>query len=218
MSKADTSRHAPEEIDAYQGLFSREFIRELAQKPLSLLTSVVALSLLGLALFELGSGSLYVARLNYVDATTLAMVALLLLRAVTKLQSASDLATVSIALASSLSFLFSYEAIYKWSFYLLPWRLPAPELREFLLMVGVGLIILTGFSQQVFKLRRASLILLGLFIAAWLFWLAVGFPQLWDGVNSHHAVLDLPLAGNMLYVLNRATKFVWFLFYFYLYA
>ena len=85
-------------------------------------------------------------------------------------------------------------------------------------MVGVGLIILTGFSQQVFKLRRASLILLGLFVVAWLFWLAVGFPQLWDGVNSHHAVLDLRLSGNMTYVLNRATKFVWFLFYFCLYA
>jgi hypothetical protein len=218
VSKADTSRHAPEEADAYQRLFSREFIRGLAQKPMSLLITTVALSLFGLALFELVSGSLYVARLNFVDATTLAMVALLLLRAVTKLHSASDLETVSIALASGLSFLFSYEAIYKWSFYLLPWRLPAPELREFLLMVGVGLIILTGFSQQVFKLRRANLILLGLFIAAWLFWLAVGFPQLWDGVNSHDAVLDLRLSGNMTYVLNRATKFIWFLFYFCLYA
>jgi hypothetical protein len=218
VSKADTSRHAPEEIDTYQRLSSREFIRALAQKPMSLLTTMVALSLLGLSLFELASGSLYVARLNYVDATTLAMVALLLLRAVTKLHSASDLATVSIALASSLSFLFSYEAIFKWSFYFLPWRMPAPELREFLLMVGVGLIILTGFSQQVFKLRRASLILVGLFIAAWVFWLAVGFPQLWDGVNSYDAVLDLRLTGNMIYVLNRATKFVWFMFYYCLYA
>ena len=85
-------------------------------------------------------------------------------------------------------------------------------------MVGVGLIILTGFSQQVFKLRRASLILVGLFIAAWVFWLAVGFPQLWDGVNSYDAVLDLRLTGNMIYVLNRATKFVWFMFYYCLYA
>jgi hypothetical protein len=203
---------------SYQGLFSREFIRGLAQKPISLLTTVVALGLLSLALFELGSGSLYVARLNFVDATTLAMVALLLLRAVTKLRSESDLETVSIALASSLSFLFSYEAIFKWSFYLLPWRMPAPELREFLLLVGVGLIILTGFSHQVFKLGRASRILLGLFIAAWLFWLAVGFPQLWDGVNFHDAALDLPLTGNVLYALNRATKFIWFMFYFCLYA
>ena len=201
-----------------QGLLPREFIREKDKKPISLLTTTVALGLLALALFQLGSGSLYVARLNYVDATTLAMVALLLLRAVTKLHSAPDLETVSIALASSLSFLYSYEAIYKWSFYLLPWRMPAPELREFLLMVGVGLIILTGFSQQAFKLGRASLIMLGLFSTAWLFWLAVGFPQLWDGVNFHDAVLDLPLTGNMTYALNRATKFIWFMFYFCLYA
>ena len=56
---------------SYLRLFSREFIRGLAQKPISLLTTVVALSLLSLALFELGSGSLYVAQLNFVDATTL---------------------------------------------------------------------------------------------------------------------------------------------------
>ena len=203
---------------SHQKKFSRDFIRGLAEKPISLVTALGALCLLGLALIELGRGNLYNARLNYVDVTTLAMVALLLLRAVTKLHSASDVETISIALVSSLSFLFSYEAIYKWSFYLLPWKMPPLELREFLLQVGVGLILLTGFAQGVFKLRRASQVMLGLFIAAWLFWFAAGFPQLWDGVKYYDAVLNIPLTGNMLYVLNRATKLFWFMFYFCLYA
>jgi len=203
---------------SYQGLFSPEFIRELAHKPISLFATMVSLSILGLAIFELLNGNIYIARLNFVDATTLAMVAFLLLRAVTKLHSASDLETISIALVGSLSFLFSYEAIYKWSFYLLPWKMPAAELREFLLQVGVGLILLTGFTQQVFKLRRASQIMLGLFIVTWIFWFAVGFPQLWDGKNFYNAVLDLPLSWTMIYVLNRVTKFVWFMFYYCLYV
>ena len=199
---------------SFQRAYARNFIRRLTQKPLSLFTTVVALSLLCQSLFTLGSGNLYVARLNFVDATTLVMVSLLLLRAVTKLHHTSDLTTISIALVSSLSFLFSYEALYKWSFYILPWRMPAAELREFLLQSGIGLIILTGFAQQVFKLRRASQILLGLFITAWLFWLAVGFPQLWDSLNFYDAILDLPLNWNMIYAINRGTKFVWFMFYY----
>jgi len=203
---------------SYQRLFSPEFIRELAHKPISLFVTLVALSILSLVVYEIINGNIYIAQLNFVDATTLAMVAFLLLRAVTKLHSASDLVTISIALVSSLSFLFSYEAIYKWSFYILPWKIPAAELRELLLQIGVGLILLTGFAFEVFKLRRASQIMLGLFIATWLFWLAVGFPQLWDGANIYHAVLDLPMSWTMIFVLNRVTKFVWFMFYFWLYV
>lgn len=178
----------------------------------------VALSLLSLALITFSSGDLYVSRLDYVDATTLIMVALLLLRAVWKLQSAANLETIAIALVGSLSFLYSYEAIYKWSFYLLPWQMPAAELRAFLLQAAVGLIILSGFAQQVFRVGRASLVLLGLFLITWAFWLIVGFPQLWDGQNFYNAVLDLPLNWSMIYVINRLTKFLWFMFYYSLYG
>jgi len=185
---------------------------------MSLISTLAALCLLGLFIFNLGSGNLYVARLDYVDATTIIMVAILILRAVIKLQSASDLTTISIAIVSSLSFIYSYEAIYKWSFYYFPSRMPAPELREFLLQVGVGLVILTGFSQQVFRLRRINIIYFGLFLFAWLFWLAVGFPQLWDGMNVHNAIFEIPMNRDMIYLLNRVTKIIWFLNYYYQYA
>jgi hypothetical protein len=197
---------------------SRRFVRGLVKKPLSLTITLVALGLLSLTLIELGRGSLYVARLNYVDVTTLAMVALLLLRAVTRLPSKSDLETVSIALVSSLSFVFGYEAIYKWSFYFLPWRMSASELREFVLQIAIASVVLTGFAQKVFKLGRCSLVLLGLFATSWFFWLAIGFPQLWDGLNFYDAVLELPMTWGMIYALNRFTKLLWFMFHFCLYA
>ena len=203
---------------SFQFLFSRAFIRGLAQKPISLLATLVALGLLLLVIIKIGRGNIYYDRLDYIDVTTLAMVALLLLRAVTKLYSASDLETISIALVSSLSFLYSYEAIYKWSFYLLPWKMPPAELRAFLLQVGVGLILLTGFAQGVFKLRRSNLMILAVFMATWLFWLAAGFPQLWDGKLVHDAVIDFPMTRNMIYGLNRATKLIWFMFYYCLYV
>ncbi len=188
------------------------------KKPISLLVLSTALVLLGLTLFELVRGNLYLARLNYVDITTLAMVAFLLIRAVTKLHSASDLETISIALVSSLSFIFSYEAIYKWSFYFIPWKMPAQEIRELLLQVAVGLTLMTGFAQQVFKISRVNQILFGLFIATWLFWLSIGFPQIWDGERIHYAVIDLSLSKNMIYALNRITKVVLFMFYYCLYV
>jgi len=207
---------------SFRQFFSFRFcsatIRGLAQKPFSLLATVAALSFSGLALFNLSTGNLYVARLNYVDATSLIMVAILIFRAVTKLHSASDLETISITLVSSLSFVFSYEAIYKWSFYIFPWKIPAPELRELLLQAGVGLTLLTGFAQQVFKLSRVNRIFLDFFFVAWLFWLAVGFPQLWSGINIHESVIVLPLNRNMIYVLNRVTKIMWFMFYYLLYT
>ena len=202
----------------FQFFFSRYFIRGLVHKPISLLAALAALGLLGLVVYELSAGNIYFDRLDYIDVTTLAMVALLLLRAVTKLHAASDQETISIALVSSLSFLFSYEAIYKWSFFLLPWKMPPAELRDFLLQAGVGLILLTGFAQGIFKLRRASLMILAIFTAAWLFWLAAGFPQLWDGKIVHDAVIDFPMTRNMIYGLNRATKLIWFMFFFWLYV
>ena len=86
------------------GSRSQSFVRGLAKKPISLIITLVALGLLSLTLVELGRGSLYAARLNYVDVTTLAMVALLLFRAVTRLHSATDLETASIALVSHHAF------------------------------------------------------------------------------------------------------------------
>ena len=194
------------------------FFQRLVQKPKSLLVSLSACVMLGLTLFELGRGNLYLARLNYVDITTMAMVSLLIIRAVMKLQSSSDLETISIVLVSTLSFLFSYEAIYKWSFYFFPWKMPAQELRELLLQTLVGLTLLTGFAQHLFKMKRTNQFILGIFIVTWISWLLIGFPQIWDGENIHYAVIDLSISKSMIYALNRATKILWFMFHYCLYV
>ena len=178
----------------------REFAQRLIRKPFSLIVTLIALSLIGLTLFELGRGSLYNARLNYVDVTTLAMVGLLFLRAVTRLHSASDLETYSIASVSALSFLYGYEAIYKWSFWVLPWKMPAHEIRELVLQIAIASVIMAGFALGRFRLGRMSWLFLLLFVIGWLFWLGIGFPQLFDETNFRPILLDLPDdTGNDLY-------------------
>jgi hypothetical protein len=193
-------------------------MRRLAQKPLSLLVAFLGLFMIIYALYGRWGGNIYVARLNYIDGTTLIMVALLLLRAVIKLNDDSDLQTVSIGLISAVSFVFAYEMIYKWSFFFFPWRMPPEELREFIIQISVSLVVIAGFSQGIFHLRVGSKIALVIFAVGWLIWLAVGFPQLVDGKIFYVPLVEIPFSGGMIYALNRLTKIALFLFYFLLYT
>ncbi|MCJ7626467.1 MAG: hypothetical protein MUO76_23490 [Anaerolineaceae bacterium] len=197
--------------------FSKEFISRLTRKPLSLATTILALGAILYSVYLRAIGNIYIERLNYVDVTTLILVAILLLRAVTKLADRSDLQTFSIALISVLSFIFSYEAIYKWSFYFLPWRMPPEELREFVIQVAISLVILAGFAEGKYRFSRASKITAIAFVLFWTFWLLVGFPQLWDDKNIYPAILNIPFTHGMIYTLNRVTKIMLFLGYYFLY-
>ena len=193
-------------------------MRRLAQKPLSLLVAFLALFMIIYALYGRWGGNIYVARLNYIDGTTLIMVALLLLRAVIKLNDDSDMQTVSIGLISAVSFVFAYEMIYKWSFFFFPWRMPPEELREFIIQISVSLVVIAGFAQGIFHLRVGSKIALVIFAVGWLIWLAVGFPQLLDGLNFYVPIVKIPFSWGMIYTLNRITKVALFMFYFLIYS
>ena len=179
---------------------------------------LLSLGLIAYAVYGWLQGDIYVVRLNYVDSSTLVMVGLLLLRAVTKLDVQSDLQTVSIGLVSAISFIFAYEALYKLSFYFLPWHMPPEELRAFILQVAVSLVALAGFAQGIFRFTRGSKIALAAFIGLWVVWLAVGFPQLRDGLNVYLPLIGVPSSWGMIYALNRLTKLALFLFYFLLYV
>lgn len=193
-------------------------MRRLAQKPLSLFVVLLALSMIFYALYDRWQGNIFVARLNYLDGTTLIMVALLLLRAVTRLTDESDLQTVSIGLISAISFVFAYEMIYKWSFFFFPWRMPPDELREFIIQISVSLVVLAGFAQGIFRITLGSKIALVIFALGWIFWLAVGFPQLLDGLNIYVPLIEIPFSWGMIYTFNRLTKVALFLFYILLYS
>lgn len=193
-------------------------MRRLAQKPLSLFVVLLALSMIFYALYDRWQGNIFVARLNYLDGTTLIMVALLLLRAVTRLTDESDLQTVSIGLISAISFVFAYEMIYKWSFFFFPWRMPPDELREFIIQISVSLVVLAGFAQGVFRITLGSKIALAIFALGWMIWLAVGFPQLLDRLTIYVPLIEIPFSWGMIYTFNRLTKVALFLFYILLYS
>jgi len=189
----------------------------LIRRPLSAAAAVLAVTLILIALYQLFSGSVYLDLLNWVDWTTLIMLAVLLLRGIHRLRLDTDLQAVSIALIGALSFVFMYEAIYKLSFYTFLWRMPPGELRELVIQVATALTALVGFAFGKFSLSRSSQIFLGLFIALWIFWLLIGFPQLESGTNFYPAILNLALTHEMIYVLIRATKASLCLVYFFLY-
>lgn len=198
-------------------IYSKEFLGRLRRKPFSLTTTLLALGIIIYSLYHILIGNIYLSELNYVDGTTLIMVGILMLRAVKRLENDSDSQTVSIALISILSFLFTYEAIYKWSFYFFPWRMPPEELREFIIQVGIGLVVLAGFAYGKFEINITSKIFLTVFVAGWIFWLLIGFPQLWNGETFYSPIWNIPFTWGMIYYLNRLTKISLFFVYSFIY-
>ena len=186
--------------------FITMFRDSMIQRPLSLLTMVLTGFMITVPLYQRLSGIVYIEQLNWVDGTTIIMVGIILLRGVLHWQSDTDLQAVSIALIAALSFLFTFEALYKLSFYAFPWRMAGGELREFVIQVGISLTVLVGFAFGRFSVSRPSKVFIGIFIISWIIWLLVGFPQLESGENFYPAIINIPITQNMIYFLNRATK------------
>jgi hypothetical protein len=183
--------------------------RALRKRPLSLTAAVLALLLIVYEVVQIASGELYLKALNNIDGTTLIELGILTLFGVFTLRDQTDLQAVSFTLVAGLSFIFIYEAIYKWSFYLAPFRMrmPPQELREFLIYVGITATILTGFANGFFTLKKWTFIWLGVFVVLWIFWLLVGFPQITGGSFTPQ-VIHINFTHDMTYVLNRSTKTV----------
>jgi hypothetical protein len=195
-----------------------QILRTGLQRPLGTLTAVVAGWMIIYSLFKLTTGNLYLEQLNYVDSTTITMVGILLLRGVLRLRHGSDGQAVAIALIGALSFVFSFEALFKLSFYAFPWRMSPAELREFIIQVGIALTALAGFAFGQFRITKASLVLVIVFALCWTIWLAVGFPQLTTGKDFYAPLIDVPLTLPMIYILNRITKIALCLVYYFLYG
>ena len=113
-----------------------------------MLTVVVAGLMIVYSLYNRIAGNLYLEQLNYIDATTITMIGILLLRGVVHLRYDLDGQATSIALIGALSFVFCFEALYKLSFFAFPWRMPPAELREFIIQVGIALTALEGSRIQ----------------------------------------------------------------------
>jgi hypothetical protein len=163
---------------------------------------------------QIASGELYQETLNFVDGTTLIELGIMALVGVFALREQTDLKAVSLTLISGLSFIFAYEALYKWSFSLVPFRgtMPPSELRQLIIQLGTAATVLTGFADRLFTLKKWTFVWLALFVLLWIFWLLVGFPVI-KGELVHPQVIHIDFTRDMTYALNRATKALLFLVY-----
>src|SRR5436190_18721196 len=127
-------------------------IQIILKRPLNLIAAILAVLLIIYEVIQIVSGHLYQGALNGMDGTTLVELGILTLLGVFTLRDQTDLHAVSFTLVAGLSFIFMYEAIYKWSFYLAPFRLhmPPAEFREFVIQVGIAAAILSGFADRFF--------------------------------------------------------------------
>lgn len=188
----------------------------LVKRPLSVISGVLASLLILYEVIQIASGELYQRSLHFVDGTTLVELGILALLGIFTLRDQSDLQAVSSILVTGLSFIFIYEAIYKWSFYLTPFRLhvhmPPDEFREFVIQAGIAATILTCFAYGSFTLKKWTFVWLGLFLLLYLFWMLIGFPQV-TGEVMYHKIISINLTHGMTYALNRGTKFMMYLAY-----
>lgn len=199
-------------------LASARLVQAGLHRPFSALTFLLAVALVVYALFRLVTGSLYLAQLNFIDTTTILMIAALLLRGVICLRKDPDGQAVSIALIGALSFVFAFEAVYKLSFYAYPRRMAPAELRDFLIQIGIALTASAGFAFGKFRFSKASLGFTAIFALGWVIWLALGFPQLPTGRPYYSALIPVPPAWLLTYLLNRLVKLALCLAYYCLYA
>ncbi len=190
--------------------------REILKRPLSLIAAIFALLLIIYELTQIVGGHLYQKSLDKMDATTLVELGILTLLGVFTLREQTDLQAVSFTLVAGLSFIFLYEAIYKWSFYLVPFRahvdMPPQDLREFIIYVGIAATVLTGFATHLFRLTKWTFLFLGIFVALYAFWILVGFPQI-TNQNFYPQIIHINFTWNMIYAVNRGTKFFMYLAY-----
>jgi hypothetical protein len=188
--------------------------RWLLSRPLSLTASILAVLLIIYEVIQIVSGHLYERALDKMDGTTLIQLGILALLGVFTLRDHSDLQAISFTLVAGLSFIFIYEAIYKWSFYLAPFRMamPPPEFREFVIQTGIAATILTGFASGFFRFNKWTFLWLAVFVLLWVFWLLVGYPQITEE-SFFSPVIPIHFTRDMTYILNRSTKLAMFLAY-----
>jgi hypothetical protein len=188
------------------------------RRPLSVAVGVLAGIVILVALYLRIEGKMLIGQLNNIDAFTPVMISILLLRGIITMRNDTDLQAVSVSLIGALSFIFIYEAIYKISFYGPVRPMPPAELRDFLIQLGIALTATVGFAFDKFHLSRWSRIFLIAFVLLYGFWMLTGYPQVDLPGNVYWVIIPVHYTWNMIYAVNRGTKVLMFLTYFFLYS
>ncbi|HEX8992719.1 MAG TPA: hypothetical protein VF784_13655 [Anaerolineales bacterium] len=188
------------------------------RRPLSLVLALGAGMVIVAAMVLRIEGNTLIGQLNGIDAFTPVMISVLMLRGLYAMRGDTDLQAVSISLIGALSFIFIYEAIYKISFYAPPRPMPPPEVREFVIQCGIALTAAAGFAFGKFHFSRWSKIFAVAFVLLYVFWILVGYPQVDTNANVYWEIIPIHFTWNMIYAVNRATKFLMFLTYLFFYS
>lgn len=215
-SKAPALKGPPIRDSEPEVLGKQDNLQIILRRPVSLIAAILASLLIAYEVFQIATGHVYQKALDKMDGTTLVELGVLALVGVFTLRDKTDLQAVSFTLVAGLSFIFIYEAIYKWSFYLVPFRqhiqMPPEELREFVIYASIAATILTGFSMHFFTLKKWTFIFLGLFAVLYVFWMFVGFPQITNEMFYPQRI-PVTFTHEMTYAVNRGTKFLMYLAY-----
>src|SRR5512142_238489 len=127
----------------------------VVRRPLSFIVAAGAIVIIAaVVIYRLVAGYMLIPALDNMDTFTPAMISILMLRGLWSMRRDTDLQAVSMALIAALSFIFIYEAIYKISFYLPPYKMPPTDLREFLIQCGIALTVVVGFAYGKFHFSR----------------------------------------------------------------
>jgi hypothetical protein len=179
-----------------------------------LLAAVPAIGLV-YSLFRILSSGPYLAELDWVDATTVLMISLLVGRGVYVFRAEPPLKVVSVCLLNAFSFIYCFESIYKSLFF--GWAHKPGELRDLLLQIAATLTILLGFHYGDFRLSRRSLAAGLLFAATMVMWISIGYPQLFMG-RVYPPWLVVDVSRETIYLINRLAKGFLCLAYLFLYS
>ncbi len=201
-------------------------ISNLYRKPLSFSTLIIATIGSLYSIYSILTNNWYIETFNWVDTTTIFMVSVLLLRGIFILKENADLKIFSLSLINALSFIFCFEAIYKFLFF--GWVIYPAELRELLLQIATALTVLVGFAYTDFRLTTLNKSFLSLFVVTMVIWVSLGYPQLFEvgieefyifgyKIEEYPQLIPIDVSQNMVYLINRLAKVFLFLGYFYLF-
>jgi hypothetical protein len=191
----------------------------VVRRPLSFLVAAGAIVIIAVVLvYRLVEGNMLIAALNNMDTFTPAMISILMLRGLWAMRRDTDLQAVSMALVEALSFIFIYEAIYKISFYLPPYKMPPAELRDFLIQCGIALTVVVGFAYGKFHFSKWSRIFAVAFVLLYAFWMLSGYPQVNTNANVYWKFLPVHWTWDLNYLVNRGTKVLMFFTYLFFYS
>ncbi len=190
------------------------------RRPLSFIVAAGSVVIIAAALvYRLVEGNMLIGALDNMDTFTPVMLSILMLRGLWAMRRDTDLQAVSMALIEALSFIFIYEAIYKISFYVPPfYKMPASELREFLIQCGIALTVVVGFAYGKFHFSKWSGIFAIAFIVLYAFWMLAGYPQVNTNADVYWKLIPVPWTWNLIYLVNRGTKALMFFTYLFFYS